>query len=92
MYLVKDSWLFHPVVRSTAPQQKVPFGASPKAGLCMADTFTEFQDPLGRTVSYIYQSGGHLLTFTDKCGIQYLENTYSANGRMVRQLMGDGGE
>ncbi len=49
-------------------------------------------DPAGGVTRYTYDAAGRTLTITDSRGITFLTNTYSASGRVVKQLQADGGQ
>jgi RHS repeat-associated protein len=49
-------------------------------------------DPEGGTTRYAYDSNNRLTTITDPKGITFLQNFYGPSGRVLRQVMADGGE
>jgi YD repeat-containing protein len=48
-------------------------------------------DVNGGTTQYGYDAKNNLTSITDARGIVYLQNTYDANGRVIKQITGDGG-
>jgi RHS repeat-associated protein len=47
--------------------------------------------PTGAVSSYTYDSAGRMATAKDARGVVYLTNTYDANNRVSKQVLGDGG-
>jgi RHS repeat-associated protein len=52
-------------------------------------TVTDLQ---GGITSYAYDSAGRITAITDARGIQYIQNFYGPSGRLLRQVLADGGE
>jgi RHS repeat-associated protein len=49
-------------------------------------------DPEGGTTRYAYDSANRMMRITDPRNIVYLQNFYGPSGRLLRQVLADGGE
>jgi RHS repeat-associated protein len=68
-----------------------PIGRSVRYTYNSQGTLATVTDLGGGTTSYTYDAQNNLLTITDARGIQFLQNTYDQNGRVIKQVAADGG-
>ncbi|MDT4935729.1 MAG: hypothetical protein QOK11_3621, partial [Pseudonocardiales bacterium] len=67
-----------------------PDGAAWTLAYSSAGELVSITDPLGHATTYGYDRGHRMTTVTAPDGVTYVRNTYDAQGRVVRQVNGDG--